>query len=197
MRRGTVPIVFSGVVMSYPWANNVLYRLTGSEIPIQGNGQLRDGGQRTGVATGKGERTRNAGRTNPSLAGLNALWQRAENQVPGWRSITLRPPPSGRGPMTFTIDTGAGGRPDQLSQLTLDRRTAEVVRWGYFRKLQHRPPFAFPDFVFLHTGEAGGVAGQTVAGIASAGAAVLVWTGLWLACRRFLRWKSRGQEHRA
>jgi len=34
-------------------------------------------------------------------------------------------------------------------------------------------------------------AGQTVAGIASAGAAVLVWTGLWLACRRLLRWRGR------
>ncbi len=29
--------------------------------------------------------------------GLNALWARAEQQVPGWRSVTLRMPPSGHG----------------------------------------------------------------------------------------------------
>ena len=32
-------IVLSGVVMSYPWANNLLYRLTGNEAPVPGNGQ--------------------------------------------------------------------------------------------------------------------------------------------------------------
>ena len=32
-------IVLSGVVMSYPWANNLLYRLTGNEPPVQGNRQ--------------------------------------------------------------------------------------------------------------------------------------------------------------
>ena len=37
---------------------------------------------------------------------------------------------------------------------------------------------------WLHTGEALGVVGQTIAGLASLGAAVLVWTGLSLALRR-------------
>jgi threonine/homoserine/homoserine lactone efflux protein len=37
---------------------------------------------------------------------------------------------------------------------------------------------------FGHTGEAGGVIGETVAAVASLGAAFLVWTGLSLALRR-------------
>ena len=46
---------------------------------------------------------------------------------------------------------------------------------------------------FIHTGEAGGIPGQTIAGIASAGAAVLVWTGLMLAWRRFRSWRQRSR----
>ncbi len=166
-------IVLSGVVMSYPWANNLLYQLTGNEPPVQG-----------------GERARSENRAKSNLAGLNLLWMRTEQQVPGWQSLTLRMPPGGRGPLTFTIDTGSGGRPDQRSQLTLDRRTADVVRWEPFssynggRRLRSW-------FRFLHTGEAGGLAGQSIAGIASAGAVMLVWTGIWLALRRLLRWRSR------
>ncbi len=107
-------IVLSGVVMSYPWANNLLYRLTGNAAPVQ----RAEGGQRGGA------------RGEASIKGLNGLWARAEQQVPGWRSVTLRLP--ARGPLTFTIDTGNGGRPDQRSQLTLNRRSAEVVRWEPF-----------------------------------------------------------------
>ena len=44
---------------------------------------------------------------------------------------------------------------------------------------------------FTHTGEAGGLLGQTIALIASAGAALLVFTGLSLGVRRFLAWKER------
>jgi uncharacterized iron-regulated membrane protein len=44
---------------------------------------------------------------------------------------------------------------------------------------------------FLHTGEAFGVIGQTVAGLASAGAVMLSWTGVSLALRRFATWRRR------
>jgi uncharacterized iron-regulated membrane protein len=43
----------------------------------------------------------------------------------------------------------------------------------------------------VHTGEAGGVVGQTVPALASAGGVVLVWTGLDLAWRRFRARKAR------
>jgi len=44
---------------------------------------------------------------------------------------------------------------------------------------------------FAHTGEVLGLAGQTVAGLASAGAVVLVWTGIALALRRGRAWLAR------
>jgi uncharacterized iron-regulated membrane protein len=177
-------IVLSGIVMSYPWANTLLYRLTGNEVPVQGNGPRAEGAQR------QSQRPRRGEDESPNLAGLNLLWARAEQQVPEWRTLTLRLPPRGRGPMTFTIDIGNGGRPDQRSQLTLDRRTADVVRWEPFSSYNSGRRLR-SWFRFLHTGEAGGIAGQTVAGIASAGAAILVWTGIWLAFRRLSRWRKR------
>ena len=49
-------------------------------------------------------------------------------------------------------------------------------------------------FRFVHTGEYYGFAGQTIAGIASAGGVMLVWTGFSLAIRRFWAWRKRRQR---
>ena len=178
-------IVVSGVVMSYPWANNLVYRLAGSELPVPGNGQ------RPQEQARRRDRPADAARDS-TLAGLNGPWTRAEQQVPAWRSLTLRLGANGRGPFVFTIDTGTGGRPDRRSQLTLDRRTGEVIRWEPFSSYNAGRRVRF-WLRFLHTGEAGGIAGQTVAGIASAGAVMLAWTGVRLALRRWLRWRRRSE----
>jgi uncharacterized iron-regulated membrane protein len=92
--------------------------------------------------------------------------------------------------LVFSIDTGNGGRPDKRAQLTLDARSGEVVKWEPFssynlgRRLRTWGRFT-------HTGEAAGIFGQTIAATASAGAAVLVWTGLALALRRLNAWRKR------
>lgn len=187
-------IVLSGVVMSYPWANSLVYRLTGSDRPAPDaaarpadrSGRPRDEG-RLRADTLRGAE---ASQSVSALRGLDQLWMHAEQQVPGWQSITLRLPQGGRVPLTFTIDTGDGGRPDRRSQLTLDRRTAEIIRFEPFSS--YNTGRRVRSWLrFLHTGEAGGVPGETVASIASGGAAVLVWTGIGLAFRRLWRWKAR------
>jgi hypothetical protein len=63
--------------------------------------------------------------------------------------MTLRLPPSGRSPMTFTIDTGSGGHPDQRAQLTLDPRTAAVIRWKPFSSYNAAAAFG-RGFVSFH-----------------------------------------------
>ncbi|MGH7350437.1 MAG: PepSY domain-containing protein, partial [Candidatus Rokuibacteriota bacterium] len=115
---------------------------------------------------------------------------RAERQVTGWVAISVRLPPRADGPVTFSTQEPAGWHPTPRSQLVLDPFTAAVVKWepfagqGLGRRLRAwvRP---------LHTGEAGRLAGQTVAFVASAGGAVLVWTGIALAWRRFRSWRRR------
>jgi uncharacterized iron-regulated membrane protein len=170
-------IVLTGVVMSYPWATGLLYRLAGEEPPKRsGEERARPG--------------RDAEPETVPLEGLNELWAVAEGRVAGWQSITLRLPDSPEAPVSFTIARGQRGRADLRAQLTLDRATAETVRWepyesqGLGRRLRTWSRW-------VHTGEAGGVIGQTLAGLASAGAALLVWTGIALACRRLLAFRLR------
>jgi uncharacterized iron-regulated membrane protein len=121
---------------------------------------------------------------------LNALLTRAEQQVDGWRTINMRVPESGRAPVVFAIDAGDGGQPQLRSTLTLERGTGAVVTDESFetqslgRRLRSISRFA-------HTGEVLGIPGQTIAGLASAGGAVLVWTGLALAWRRWRAWIKR------
>ena len=186
-------IVFSGVVMSYSWANDLLYRLTGSEPPSQGTGPRSNGDSRQAPRGARkipdtSGQSREAARQLP--AHLDIPWTRAETLVPNWRSIVLRLPPSGRGPVTFMIDTGNSGSPNLRSQLTLDGRTGDVIRWEPFSSYSKGRRIR-SWLRFLHTGEAGGLAGETVAAIATAGAAMLVFTGICLALRRMWRYKER------
>ena len=172
-------IVLTGTVMSYAWANNLLYRLTGNEPPQQNTGQTN--------RAGNPNRER-AHSDAPEFEGLEKLIVHAQQQVPKWRSLTVRFP-SGRGPLMLFVDEGNGGRPDLRSQFTLDPKTGEV-RWETFssynsgRRLRTWARFS-------HTGEAAGWFGETVAASASMGAVVLVFTGLTLSIKRWLAWKAR------
>ncbi len=215
-------IVLSGVIMSYPWANNLLYTLTGSTPPARAGGPPGGGesaagwggapaprgpsrarstdshaadSQRRHPREDAGEDGRPQRPSGPDLTRLDAGWDKAKGLASSWRSITLRLPPSARAPWTFAIDTGNGGEPEKRMQVSLDAATLEVTRTETFsgyelgRKLRMWARF-------IHTGEEFGVVGQTIAGIASAGASLLVWTGIALAWRRFRRWRARKAERR-
>jgi uncharacterized iron-regulated membrane protein len=175
-------VVVTAATLSYPWASNLLYRLVGEEPPPARSG-----------AGGGPERPRGAGgeEESVSLEGLGELWAMAETRVPGWKSLSLRLPEDPQAPVTFTILRGQRGRPDLRAQLTLER-TGEVESWEPYS--QQSPGRRLRSWArWIHTGEAGGVIGQTVAGAAAGGAAMLVWTGLALAWRRFFSRKRAPQ----
>jgi uncharacterized iron-regulated membrane protein len=207
-------VVLSAVPISFQWGNALVYRVVGEVPPPPPGG--REGGPAAGRAGGPGARAGGPGqaarqvaagregrqgegraqeggrrqRPPASLEGLDALWSRAQQQVPGWRTINMRIPASADAPVVFGIDRGDGGQPQLRSTLTLDRRTGEVVSYEAFsdltlgRRIRNVMRFA-------HTGEVLGIPGQTVAGLVTAGGAVLVWTGLALALRRFRSWIRR------
>jgi uncharacterized iron-regulated membrane protein len=80
------------------------------------------------------------------------------------------------------------GPPFTAVQITLDPVTGAVLqREGYGDYSRGRKLRTW--LRFLHTGEALGWGGQFVAGLASLGTTLLVWTGLSLAIRRLLRWR--------
>ena len=177
-------VVISAMPISFPWANALVYRLVGETPPAPA------------AATGPGRPAAAAPATGADVVptGLNAACARAEQQVEGWRTITLRVPATARAPYAFTIDRGTAGQPQLRGTLTVNPADPSSARWEPFasqsagRRLRSLSRF-------LHTGEVLGVAGQTIAGIASLGGAFLVCTGITLAIRRFLN-RSRGAAKR-
>jgi uncharacterized iron-regulated membrane protein len=74
--------------------------------------------------------------------------------------------------------------------VTVDRASAAIVKRETFDDLG--PGRQLRSWLrFAHTGEIYGLTGQTIAGIVSAGGAVLVYTGIALALRRWWAWMRR------
>jgi uncharacterized iron-regulated membrane protein len=170
-----IVLTLTGIVMSYPWANSLLFRAAGSPPPIAGGG---GGGQANGPRDGDG-------RAAPLPENLDASWARAVEQVPTWRSITARLPARAGAPIVFTIVDAQSWNAFARSQLTVSTKNAAVSKWEPY-EAQSRGQKWRGWVRFGHTGELAGLPGQILAGLACAGATVLVWTGLALAFRRLL-----------
>jgi uncharacterized iron-regulated membrane protein len=176
-------VVVSAVPISFRWASDAVYHAVGEQPPpVRAAEQAR--------------RPSRAGEPAVPLAGLNGLWDRAERQVAGWRTITLRFPESNHAPLAFAIDRGDGGQPHLRSTLTLDRTSGDVVGYEDFSTLSTGRRIR-NVMRFAHTGEVLGIPGQTVAGLVSLGGVVLVWTGIALTLRRFLAWRGRRRDRTA
>jgi uncharacterized iron-regulated membrane protein len=185
-------VVASATVISYPWASDLAYRVMGEAPPPRpaappGGGPGGPGGGRPG-----GGAPREAQREQrPTLANLEAHWQTAESKVGGeWRTVALRMPANAKAPLVFTVDEGYGGQPQHRGTLTIDQQTGEATGWETFADQSAGRRFR-STLRFAHTGEFWGIPGQTIAGVVSAAACVLVWTGFALAWRRFSAWRQR------
>ncbi|MEW5931536.1 MAG: PepSY-associated TM helix domain-containing protein [Gemmatimonadota bacterium] len=195
-------IVASAVVISYPWASNLVYRSVGEEPPARqgpgGGGGARPAGDARGAEgrSVEGRGGADGGDPAAALRGIDPAWAVASRRVEGWRSLTMQIPEAADAPVSFNIDRGSGGQPQKRATLALDRATGEVVKWEPFsagtpgRRLRSILRFA-------HTGEVLGLPGQTLAGVVSLGAAVLVFTGLALSLRRFAAWRGRKRREPA
>lgn len=162
-------IVLSGVLMSYPALMKLAEKGTASQLPS--------------AAAPAQTPPRSSPRVAPTL---DSLFAAAQQKVPRWQAITMRFSASDSSTLGFSIATGEGVRPDHWSRLTLDTKTGAAVRWQSYESYGAvRKVLAWGRW--LHTGEALGIAGQSVAALVSAGAALLVWTGLALAWRRLFR----------
>jgi uncharacterized iron-regulated membrane protein len=174
-------VVMSAVPISFPWGTALVYRAVGDAPPAP---PARAGGPPVQ------QRARREPPPPPPLTGLDALWARAAQREPDWRTINMRVPTSPDAPVVFAIDRGEGGQPQYRSTLTLARATGEVVTYEAFSDLS--PGRRVRNVMrFAHTGEVFGIPGQTVAGLVTFGGAVLVWTGIALALRRFRAWIRR------
>jgi uncharacterized iron-regulated membrane protein len=170
-----IVLTVTGVVMSYAWANALLSRLAGNPAPLAG---VTPAGQARGAES----------RPAPLPENFDAIWSRAVEQVPTWRTITARIPTRANAPIVFTISDAQSWNAFARSQLTVNAADATIAKWQPYDAMTRGQKWR--GWVrFGHTGELGGLSGQIVAGLACVGSAVLVWTGLALALRRLIAWR--------
>lgn len=231
-----IVLTATALPISYRWAGDLIYKLTGTTPPVQTAGP--------GGATPTVEVPTPPQGNRP--LGLEAMFAAAKKEFPNWQQISYRTggrggrggggnaptvttnlPSStvtnatteiasterpagnreenrersggergerrgegqreGRGPaqaVTLTIKTQDQWPLFATTQLTLDPYTGNVLKKeGYGDQNLGRQVRSWTRF--LHTGEALGVLGKALAGLASAGALLLVWTGFALTWRRF------------
>jgi uncharacterized iron-regulated membrane protein len=175
-----VLVVVSALPISYEWAGKLLLAVTGSEPAPPRSGPSQGPGR--GATPTLGEL---------DLAGLDAVMARAAAEVPGWRSMTLRLPPAPDGRLSLTVDRSARrGRPDLRTQLAIDRASGAVVeREGLADQSPGRRARSWMRWI--HTGEAGGLAGQAIGAVACGAVLMLGWSGYALAWRRLVAWRRR------
>lgn len=157
----------TAVVMSYNWANNLIYTITGNEPPKQ-------------------QRSPNNQAEKPFVLpeNLDEIWTKAENFT-DWKSISLRLPIA-EDTANFTIEEGKYWNKFGRSSLTIDAKTGEISKWESYGD-QNAGRQLRSWIRFTHTGETGGITGQFIGFLACIGGAFLVWTGISLALRRFYR----------
>lgn len=157
-----VLIVASGVVISYRWAGDLVYRAFGEDPPARGGSPVAADG---GAAPEWTQAIRSAAAATP-----------------GWRRITLTIPETDAGPLTVQVQSGWPGESRKNRTLQIGS-TGDVVSASGFSDLT--PGRRARSFLrFAHTGEFWGLPGQTIAGLVTLASVVLVWTGIALALRR-------------
>ncbi|MEO6589020.1 MAG: PepSY-associated TM helix domain-containing protein [Pyrinomonadaceae bacterium] len=160
-----VILTATAIVMSYQWANNLLYVLTGNQPPQQQQAANRQGEQAFVLPEN-----------------FDEIWTKAENHTP-WKTIAARLPIA-NGSVVFTIDEGIYLNIFGRSTLTIDAKTSEISKWESYG--EQNSGRRLRNWVrFTHTGESVGIVGQIIGFLACIGGAFLVWTGLSLVWRRF------------
>lgn len=170
-------LTLTGIVMSYQWANGLVYKLTGNEVPGQNQ-----------PAPPQGQQNQQSSSNLPE--NLNEIWQKAENQG-NWKSISLRLPITNDSAV-FTIDEGIYANKFGRSTLTVDAKSGEVSKWESYGE-QNSGRQIRSWIRFTHTGESFGFFGQLIACLACIGGAFLVFTGISLSLRRFANWRRRSE----
>ncbi|MEP6901656.1 MAG: PepSY-associated TM helix domain-containing protein [Actinomycetota bacterium] len=173
-----IVLTVTGAIISNQWAGNLLYTLTGNEVPPPQQAAPN---------------APNAPNSQPEQLfnlpdNLNEVLVKAENYT-AWKSISLRLPVP-KDTAVFTIDEGIYWNNFGRSQLTIDTKTNEIAKWEPYGE-QNTARQLRSWARFTHTGESLGIAGQFIGLTACLGGAFLVFTGISLAIRRFWRWKTK------
>jgi uncharacterized iron-regulated membrane protein len=168
-------IIVSGAVFSYSWANKLVYAAFG-ETP---------GGQRAGHEV--------AAAASPVLIGevqpLDQLVAQATEPFNNWRRVSITLPEPNATTLDLSVDWGNGTQASKQRSVSVSRDGSGFIG-APVGDVSSPASQARRYLRFVHTGEIYGLIGQTLAGLASIAAIVLVYTGISLAIRRLVRMRN-------
>lgn len=165
-----IVLTLTALPISYRWASDGVYRLLGDTPP---------------ATSERGPRNATSAADHAPSFDLDQILARARAELPHAESYTLRlnAPPRAATAAVVVREPRTWPRTANTT-LTFDTRTGDLVRREVFADLTPgRRARVWTRF--LHTGEALGLGGQLVAGLACVGGCVLVYTGFALSYRRF------------
>jgi len=170
-----IVVIATATVFSFSWASDLVYTIAGEEPPSRG----------AGSSSTPSAAPANQANVNARRLPLDDLLATARARTADWRIITMNLPQQGENETSFRIDTGSGRQPQYQSTLILDAGTGRTM--AYERLADRSPGRQARSWIrFLHTGEAFGFFGQTIAGLVSLTSLFMVWTGFALAWRRLV-----------
>ncbi|AMN51168.1 hypothetical protein ACP90_00415 [Labrenzia sp. CP4] len=175
-------VVVSGVVISYPWASNMVAAVFGPVSPAA-----------TGHAAGEERQGQN--RAQGEAVSLQAIADTLKQAEPDWQTLSVKLPNGQAARVVMTVDTGNGTQLSRQTTYTVSRVSGELLGVsGAEDQPAGRRARVF--LRFLHTGEVYGFIGQTLAGLASLASVFLFYTGFALAYRRLIQplFRRRAQQ---
>lgn len=177
-------IVLTGAAMSYTWMTRIIYWATNSPLPtVAAKEKTHKGGK-------------HADREEAlTLVSLDQVFRSAAERSPGWQMLEADVPRRSDKVVTIKADRSLGNRPDERSEMRFDRATGRMTGLEDFHSMSMGANIRAMMHM-VHTGEAGGIVGQTISGVASACCSLLVLTGVWMSLERFRSWRLRSAWHK-
>ncbi len=212
-----IVLTLTALPISYRWAGSAIYTLTGTPPAPPTTGPGGPPGNNAPPAA-------KIAAPAPDAMPLSseALILIAQKAAPTWTTLTYRPASGGpggrseadvtdprdparsianrqsaignsRAPATVALRTSDAWPRTATTTLSLNPFTGEIVKSSGYADMNAAQRLRSWTR-FLHTGEALGWLGQFIAGLASLGGCVLVYTGFALAWHRWQRWRKPQTE---
>ena len=174
-------IVFSGARISYQWPDDLVSFLFPQQAPPVASVE-----QPQLLPAAAQLAAQNDTQHSPEVYSLAALVADAQQRYPDWKSIELAIPRANSDEVSLSVALGEGRQPHKEIILQYHRRSGsldQISTYGDRSAADRVLGLMLP----LHTGEALGLIGQTLALLASVASILLVYTGLALSYRRLIQ----------
>ncbi len=165
----------TGMVISYRWAGNLVYRAVGEEPPVRR-------GPPPGPPSPSSAANPPATAIASSGVALESFFTIAAADQPDWTTLSLALPVKDQA--SVTVKTPRDWPRTASTTLTIDAATGTVTERATFAD-QSAGRQIRSWMRFLHTGQALGWIGQFIAGLGCLAGCFLVYTGFALSWRRF------------